>query len=73
MIGAQQPARQKHHGDRQHAPARRAEQRSFEASSTHILALRTVHLLDEPGVSAFGLYSQRKELERLAQALERRA
>ena len=47
------------------------EQRSFEASSTRILALRTVHLrLMNQAFQHLGSTSQRKELEQLAQALE---
>ena len=47
------------------------EQRSFEASSTRILALRTVHLrLMNQAFQHLGATSQRKELEQLARALE---
>lgn len=47
------------------------EQRSFEASSTRILALRTVHLrLMNQAFQYLGATSQRRELEQLAQALE---
>ena len=47
------------------------EQRSFEASSTRILALRTVHLrLMNQAFQHLGSTSQRKELERLARARE---
>lgn len=47
------------------------EQHSFEASSTRILALRTVHLrLMNQAFQYLGATSQRRELEQLAQALE---
>ncbi|MBV2163113.1 MAG: dynamin family protein [Comamonas sp.] len=47
------------------------EQRSFDASSTRILALRTVHLrLMNQAFQHLGATSQRRELEQLAQALE---
>ncbi|MFC4622308.1 dynamin family protein [Comamonas nitrativorans] len=47
------------------------EQRSFDSSSTRILALRTVHLrLMNQAFQHLGATSQRRELEQLAQALE---
>ena len=47
------------------------EQRSFEASSTRILALRTVHLrLMNQAFQHLGATSQRRELEQLTRALE---
>ncbi len=47
------------------------EQKSFEASSTRILALRTIHLrLMNQAFQHLGATSQRRELEQLTQALE---